>query len=171
MQFSIDNRYIAIDLLASEDRYILWITAVPLTRRRLQSGQHVGRRMCDTVTVALSCSPNLRSESDHRYAMLLLLCQPITLPRLYLLSVTFVLQSAIIMKDRIFFTASVTSYNLPFFLVITLWRNGPMYLYNGFCVPCAPKICFIKYPSQLISTIRRSISVAFEELGPVVAFQ
>ena len=34
-----------MDLLTSEDRYFLWITAVPLPRRCLQSRQHSGSRM------------------------------------------------------------------------------------------------------------------------------
>ena len=44
---------IAIDLLTSGDRYFLWITAVPLPRRCLQSRQHWGSRMRG-VTLALS---------------------------------------------------------------------------------------------------------------------
>ena len=43
----------AVDLLTSEDRYFLWITAVPLPQRCLQSRQHSGSRM-PRVTLALS---------------------------------------------------------------------------------------------------------------------
>ena len=68
---------IAIDLLTSEDRYFLWITAVPLPRRCLQSRQHSGSRMRG-VTLALSGPPNLRPESDHRYLIHLLFHQPIS---------------------------------------------------------------------------------------------
>ena len=60
---------IAIDLLISEDRYFLWITAVPLPRRCLQSWQHSVSCMRG-VTLALSGPPNLRPESDHRYLIL-----------------------------------------------------------------------------------------------------
>ena len=70
---------IAIDLLTSEVRYILWITAVPLPRWCLQSRQHSGSRMRG-VTLALSGPPNLRPESDHRYFILLLFHQPISSP-------------------------------------------------------------------------------------------
>ena len=52
---------IAIDLLTSEDWYFLWITAVPLSRRCLQSRQHWGSRMRG-ITLALSgphtCDPS-----------------------------------------------------------------------------------------------------------------
>ena len=75
---------IAIDLLTSEDRYFLWITAVPLPRRCLQSRQHSVSRMRG-VTLALSGPPNLRPESDHRYLILLLFRQPITPPILFYL--------------------------------------------------------------------------------------
>ena len=77
---------IAIDLLTSEDRYFLWITAVPLPRRCLQSRQHSGSRMRG-VTLALSGPPNLCTESDHRYLIPLLFHQPISSPKLYLPSV------------------------------------------------------------------------------------
>ena len=77
---------IAIDLLTSEDRYFLWITAVPLPRRCLQSRQHWGSRMRG-VTLALSGPPNLRPESDHRYLIFLLFHQPISSQKLYLPSV------------------------------------------------------------------------------------
>ena len=53
---------IAIDLLTSEDRYFLWIIAVPLPRRCLQSQQHSISRMRG-VTIVLSGPPNLRPES------------------------------------------------------------------------------------------------------------
>ena len=43
----------AINLLTSEDRYFLWITAVPLPQWCLQSRQHSGSRM-RRVTLALS---------------------------------------------------------------------------------------------------------------------
>ena len=46
---------IAIDVLTSEDRYFLWITAVPLPRRCLQS-RHSGSRMRG-VALALSGRP------------------------------------------------------------------------------------------------------------------
>ena len=65
---------IAIDLLTWEDRYFLWITAVPLPRRCLQSWQHSVSRM-RSVTLALSGPPNLRPVSDHRYLILLLFRQ------------------------------------------------------------------------------------------------
>ena len=57
---------IAVDLLTSEDRYFLWITAVPLPRWCLQSWQHSVSRMRG-VTLALSGPPRLQPESDHRY--------------------------------------------------------------------------------------------------------
>ena len=47
---------IEIALLTSEDRYFLWITAVPLLPRCLQSRQHSGSRMRG-VTLALSGPP------------------------------------------------------------------------------------------------------------------
>ena len=53
---------IAIDLLTSEDRYFLWIIAVPLPRWCLQFRQHLVSRM-HGVTLALSRPPNLRPES------------------------------------------------------------------------------------------------------------
>ena len=91
IRFAVDYRgaaqsivAIAIDLLTSEDRYFLYITAVPLPRRCLKSRQHSGSRMRD-VTLAVSGPPNLRPESDHRYLSLLLFYQPITSPKLYLL--------------------------------------------------------------------------------------
>ena len=59
-----------VDLLISEDRYFLWITAVPLPPRCLQSRQHSGSRMRG-VTLALNGPPNLWPESDHRYLSLL----------------------------------------------------------------------------------------------------
>ena len=43
----------AINLLTSEDRYFLWITAVSLLQRCLQSWQHSGSRM-HRVTLGLS---------------------------------------------------------------------------------------------------------------------
>ena len=67
-------------LLTLEDRYFLWITAVPLLRWCLQSRQHSGPCRRD-ATLALSGPPNLRPESDHRYLMLLLFRQPITSPK------------------------------------------------------------------------------------------
>ena len=70
---------IAIDLLSSEDRYSLWMIAVPLQWRCLQSRQHSGSRM-PGVTLALSGPPNLRPKSDHRYLILLLFHQPIMSP-------------------------------------------------------------------------------------------
>ena len=63
---------IAIELLTSN--YFLWITAVPLPRRCLQSRQHSVSRMLG-VTLALSGPPNLRPESDHRYWIPLLFHQ------------------------------------------------------------------------------------------------
>ena len=77
---------IAIDLLTSEDRYFLWITAVPLPQRCLQSWQYSVSRMRG-VTLALSGPPNLQPESDHRYLILLLFRQPITYAKLYVPSV------------------------------------------------------------------------------------
>ena len=77
---------IAIDLSTSEDRYFLWMTAVPLQRRCLQSWQHSVSRMRG-VTLALRGPPNLGPESDHRYLILLLFCQPITYAKLYVPSV------------------------------------------------------------------------------------
>ena len=39
-----------------------------------------------------------------------------------------------------FFSASATSNNPPFFLVVTRWLcNGPRYLRNDFCIPRAPQ--------------------------------
>ena len=56
----------AIDLLTSEGRYFLWITAVPLPRRCLQSQQHSGSLM-RRVTLVLCGPPNLRPKLDHCY--------------------------------------------------------------------------------------------------------
>ena len=99
---------IAINLLTSEDRYFLWITAVPLPRRCLQSRQHSVSRMRG-VTLALSGPPNLRPESDHRYLILLLFRQPITSAKLYVPSVRSVVPCTnsiaiylIFMRDFIF---------------------------------------------------------------------
>ena len=86
----------AIDLLTSEDRYFLWITAVPRPPRCLQSLQHSGSRM-RRVTLALSGPPNLRPELDHRYLMFLLFHQPITSPKLYLPSV----RSVVLVKTQL----------------------------------------------------------------------
>ena len=47
----------AIDLFTSEDWYFLWITAVLLPRRCLQSQQHSGSRM-RRVTLAMNGPPN-----------------------------------------------------------------------------------------------------------------
>ena len=81
---------IAIDLVTSEDRYFLWITAVPLPRRCLQSRQPLVSCM-GGVALALSGPTNLPPELDHRYLILLLFRQPITSPKLYLPSVRSVL--------------------------------------------------------------------------------
>ena len=86
----------AIDLLTSEDQYFLWITAVPLPRRCLQSRQHSGSRM-RRVTLTLSGPPNLRPELDHRYLIFLLFRQPITSPKLYLTSV----RSVVLVKTQL----------------------------------------------------------------------
>ena len=86
----------AIDLLTSEDRYFLWITAVSLPRRCLQSRQHSGSRM-RRVTLMLSGPPNLRPELDHRYLIFLLFRQPITSPKLYLPSV----RSVVLVKSQL----------------------------------------------------------------------
>ena len=86
----------AIYLLTSEDRYFLWIIAVPLPRRCLQSWQHSGSRM-RRVTLALSRSPNLRPELDHRHLIFLLFRQPITFPKLYLPSV----RSVVLVKTHL----------------------------------------------------------------------
>ena len=74
---------IAIYLLASKDRHLLWITAVPLPRRCLQSQQHSGSRLRG-IPLALSGPPNMSLELDHRYLMLLLFRQPTTSAQLYL---------------------------------------------------------------------------------------
>ena len=65
IRFVIDNRgavqsivAFTIDLLTSEDRFFLWITAVPLPQQCLQSRQHSGSRM-RSVTLLLSGPPNL----------------------------------------------------------------------------------------------------------------
>ena len=43
-------------------------------------------------------------------------------------------------KDLIFFSASATSNNPPFFLVVIRYlRNGTRYLHNDFCIPRAPQ--------------------------------
>ena len=55
-----------VDLLTSEDRYFLWITAVPLPRRCSQSCQHSGSRMRG-VTLALSGLPNLQPTTWFSY--------------------------------------------------------------------------------------------------------
>ena len=113
---------IAIDLLTSEDRYFLWITAVPLSRRCLQSQQHLVSRMRG-VTLALSGPPNLRPESDHRYLILLLFRQPITSVKLYVPSVRSVvlvqtqLQYIQSSWETLFFSASDRTSNPPFRLV------------------------------------------------------
>ena len=112
---------IAIDLLTSEDWYFLWITAVPLPRRCLQSRQHSVSRM-RRVTLALSGPPNLWSESDHRYLILLLFRQPITSPNyIYLqsdLSCLYKLNCNIFNHhERLFFSASARTTNPPFLLV------------------------------------------------------
>ena len=77
---------IAVNLLTSEDRYFLWITAVLLPRRCLQSRQNSGSRMRGVI-LALTGPPNLRLKSDHRYLILLLFNQLIASPKLYLPSV------------------------------------------------------------------------------------
>ena len=113
---------IAIDILTSEDRYFLWITAMLLLRRCLQSWQHLVYRM-RRVTLMLSEPPNLPPESDHRYLILLLFRQPITSPKLFLPSVWIGLlvqtQLQYIQSswEALFFSASAHTSNPPFLLV------------------------------------------------------
>ena len=71
----------AIKLFTSERRYFLWITAVPLPRRCLQSRQHSGLRM-RRVTLALSGPTNLWPELDHRYFIFSLFRQPHYVPNM-----------------------------------------------------------------------------------------
>ena len=85
-----------IDLLTSEDRYFLWITAVPLPRRCLHSPTTFGIAHATCYTRA-ERAPNLRPELDHRYLIFLLFRQPITSPKLYLPSV----RSVVIVKTQL----------------------------------------------------------------------
>ena len=121
---------IAIDLLTSEDCYFLWITAVPLLRRCLQSRHSVSRMR--GVTLALSGSPNLRPESDHHYWIILLFRQHISSPKLYYLpsvrSVVLVqtqLQYISSSWETLYFSASAHTSNPPFLLVgcDSWWRQ------------------------------------------------
>ena len=113
---------IAIDLLSLEDQYFLWITAVPLPRRCLQSRQQSGSRIRG-VTLALDGPPNLRPESDHRYLILILFHQPIMSPKLYLPSVRSVvivqtqLQYIYSSRETLFISTSACTSNPPFLLV------------------------------------------------------
>ena len=140
---------IAIDLLTSEDRYFLWITAVPLPRQCLQSRQHSGLRMRG-VTLTLSGPPNLRPESDHCYLILLLFHQPITSPKLYLPSVRSAglvqsqLQYIESSWETLFFSALARTSNPPFLLIgcDSWWgqeTEPASWLHNDLCIPCAPE--------------------------------
>ena len=140
---------IAIDLLTSKDRYFLWIAAVPLPRRCLQSRQHSGSPM-HGVTLALSGPPNLWPESDHSYLILLLFHQPITSPKLYLPSVWSVvlvqtqLQYIQLSREPLFFSASPRTSNPPFLLVgcDSCWRQAAKtasWLRNDLSIPRAPE--------------------------------
>ena len=147
----------AIDLLTSEDWYFLWITAVPLPRRCLQSWQHSVLRMRG-VTLSLSRPPNLRPEWDHCYWILLLFPQHITSPKLYLPSVWSVvlvqtqLQYISSSWETLFFSASAHTNNPPFLLVgcDSLWRqagtkqNQPHDCAMTWASHVLQKICHIK---------------------------
>ena len=120
---------IAIDLSTSEDRHFLWITAVPLPRRCLQSRQHSISRMRG-VTLALSGPPNLRPESDHCYWILLLFRQHITFPKLFYLQSDLLVQTQLqyisSSWETFFFSASAHTSNPPFLLVgcDSWWRQA-----------------------------------------------
>ena len=120
-----------IDLSTSEDRYFLWITAVPLPRRCLQSRQHSGSRM-RRVTLALSGPPNLRPELDHRS-----LCDFLTVPSThYVPKIVFTFSPIcracknsiaiylISIRDLIFFSASARTSNPPLSLLVGCDSNG-----------------------------------------------
>ena len=70
-----------------------------------------------SYTFEMRQSPNLRSESDHCYVMLLLLCQPVASPRLYLLSVPRVNCNQFNYHERLDFFSlhQPPATNLPFF--------------------------------------------------------
>ena len=131
---------IAIDLLTSEDRYFLWITAVPLSWRCLQSRQHSGSRMRD-FTLALSGPPNLRPESDHRYLILLLFYQPISSPKLYLPSV----RSVVLVQTQLqYFNHHARLYFSPHRPSPAIFRNQPRDCAMTWAFHVLQKICRTK---------------------------
>ena len=168
----------AIDLLISEDLFFLWITAVPLPRRCLQSRRHSGSRMCG-VTLALSGPPNLRPESDHRYLILLLFHQPILSHKLYLPSV----QSVVLVQTQLqynwsswktwFVSASALTSNPPFLLVAAdgRQRNQPCDCAMTWAFHVLQKICRIRISQQFISTFGCNITLSLQYLGHVTVFQ
>ena len=140
---------IAIALLALEDRYLLWITVVPLPRWWLQSRQHSGWRM-HCVALALSGPPNLRPMSDHRYVIFLLFHQSITSPKLFLPSVRSVVLVQIQLQyiqsswKTLFVSALACTSNSPSLLVgcDSWWRQAAepaSWLRNDFSIPRAPE--------------------------------
>ena len=145
---------IAIELLTSEDRSFLWITAVPLPRRCLQSRQHLVLRMRG-VTLALSGPPNLWPESDHRYLILLLFRQPITSPKLYLPSVRSVvfvqtqLQYIQSSWETLFSSASARTSNPPFLLVgcDSWWRQADRSFLWITAVPLPRLVQWLEHPT------------------------
>ena len=127
---SIDSRY-CNRLFTSEDRNCLWITALPLPRRCLQSRQQSGSRMRG-VTLALSGAPNLRPELDQRYFILYCFINPLR-PQNYILpSVRSVvpvqtqLQYIQSSWETLFFSESGRTSNPPLFLVghDSWWRQA-----------------------------------------------
>ena len=168
---------IAIDWLNSEDRYFLWITAVPLPRRCLQSRQHsVSRMRC--VTLALSEPPNLRPESDHRYLILLLFRQPITSPNCICLqsdlSSLYKLSCNIFNHhERLYFSLHQPTQAIFWLVVIAgdgKQRNQSRDCAMTWASHVFQKICRIKISKQFISTFGRNITLSLEYLA-VAVFQ
>ena len=119
-----------IDLLTSEDRYFLWITAVPLPRRCLQSSTTFGiaHALCYTraeratqsaARVGSSLFDFLTVPSTHYVPKIVFTFSPIC--RACKNSIAIYL---IIMRDLNFFSASARTSNPPLRLLVGCDSNG-----------------------------------------------
>ena len=144
---------LVIDFLTSEDWYFLWITAVPLPRRCLQSPTTFGiahapcytraeRATQSVARVGSSLFDFLTVPSTHYVPKIVFTFSPIC--RACENSIAIYL---IIMRDLIFFSASARTSNLPLRLLVGCDSNGrqrrmpepALWLRNDLSIPRAPE--------------------------------
>ena len=129
MSISIAKRYCNrfIHRRTIEDRYFLWISAVPLC---FWNPDHIHwgcGHACVAVTISSRQSSTLQPVSDHCYSMLLLFRQPITYPIIVFISVPSTvlvqtqLQSIKSSRKTAFLSIGQQHYSFIFLVVFAQW--------------------------------------------------